>query len=69
MTINDLRSTIVCFSEIRVWDDNEPKELINPTPLYTGTIENLNSDNPVANEKINNIMVMSSVLVFFVDHK
>ena len=65
--INDLRPIISRTTAIRVWDNSQPKELINPKALYEGNISNLSTNDKVSSKPIVEMMSVSGVLVFFIE--
>lgn len=69
MTINDLRLIIAPHKEIRVWDNNQPKELINPKVLFSGSLSDLAFTEKIAKEIIIEMTPISNVLVFYINHK
>ena len=52
---------------IRVWDNSQPKELINPKALYEGNISNLSTNDKVSSKPIVEMMSINGVLVFFIE--
>lgn len=68
-TINDLRLILSNSTDIRIWNNNDPRELINPTPIFEGKIEELPFTNVIAKETIVTMLCISNVLVIFVNHK
>lgn len=69
MSINDLRSIILPRTSIRVWDNNQPKELINPKVLFFGYISDLAFTEKIAKETVVDMLPVSNVLVFFINHE
>ena len=69
LTINDLRLIIPPYRDIRVWDNNQPKELINPKVLFSGNLSDLAFTDKLAKETIIEMLPISNVLVFYVNHK
>ena len=69
MTINDLRLIIPSSREIRIWDVNESKELINPKVLFSGNLSELAFTENIAKETIIEMLPISNVLVFYINHK
>ena len=69
MTINDLRLIIAPHKAIRVWDNNQPKELVNPKVLFSGDLSDLAFTEKIAKETIVEMAPISNVLVFYIDHK
>lgn len=67
--VNDLRLIIAPYKEIRIWDNNQPKELINPKVLFSGTLSDLAFTERIAKENIIEMFPISNVLVFFINHK
>lgn len=67
-TINDLRPIFSSNIHIRVWNDNDPKELVNPSSLFEGRLDELSPTNVIATETIITALCISNVLVFFVNH-
>lgn len=67
--INNLRPIIESYRQIRVWDNNQPKELINPKILFSGCISDLPSDEIIAKETIIEMIPISNVLVFYINHE
>ena len=67
-TINDLRLILSNNTDIRVWNNNDPKELLNPTPLFEGKLDELSFTDIIAKETIVRTLCISNVLVFFVNH-
>lgn len=65
--INDLRPIINPITTIRVWDNSQAKELINPKALYEGNINNLSSNHKICSNPIVEMMSISGVLVFFIE--
>ena len=69
MSINDLRLIIAPYKSIRIWDNNQPRELINPKVLFSGNLSDLASTEKIAKETIIEMTPISNVLVFYIDHK
>lgn len=69
MTINDLRLIIAPYRAIRVWDNNQPKELINPKVLFSGNLSDLAFTEKIAKETIIEMTPISNILVFYINHK
>ena len=67
--INNLRTIIEPYKQIRVWDNNQPKELINPKVLFSGCISDLPSNETIAKETIIEMIPISNVLVFYINHE
>ena len=67
--INDLRLILDPYRQIRVWDNNQPKELINPKVLFSGVLSDLKFTEAIAKEAIVEMLPISNVLVFFINHK
>ena len=65
--INDLRPIISQITTIRVWDNSQAKELINPKTLYEGNINNLSANHKICSNPIVEMMSISGVLVFFIE--
>ena len=65
--INDLRPIISPITTIRVWDNSQAKELINPKALYEGNINNLSANHKICSNPIVEMMSISGVLVFFIE--
>ena len=69
MCINDLREIVQEETTyIRVWDDNRPKNLLNPVTLFMGRIADLPVADKVATADIVTMLPISNVLVFFIDY-
>ena len=69
MTINDLRPIIAPYKTIRIWDNNQSKELINPKVLFSGSLSDLAFTEKIAKETIIEMTPISNVLVFYINHK
>ena len=69
MTINDLRLIIAPYKTIRIWDNNQPKELINPKVLFSGTFSDLALTEKIAKETIIEMTPISNILVFYINHE
>ena len=69
MTINDLRLIIAPNKTIRVWDNNQPKTLVNPKVLFSGDLSDLAFTEKIAKETIIEMTPISNVLAFYIDHK
>ena len=67
-TINDLRLILSNNTNIRVWNNNDSKEMLNPTPLFEGKLDELSFTDVIAKETIVRTLCISNVLVFFVNH-
>lgn len=67
--INDIRLIVDSFIHITVQDNNQPKELLNPTVLYKGRLEDLTFNDIVAKETIVQMMPWDSELIIFINHK
>lgn len=68
-TINDLRLILSNSTDVRIWNNNDPKELTNPTPIFEGKLEELSFTNVIAKETVVRMLCISNVLVIFVNHK
>lgn len=67
-TINDLRLILSSNTNIRVWNNNDSKELLSPTPLFEGKLDELFFTDIIAEETIVRTLCISNVLVFFINH-
>lgn len=68
-TINDLRPILLNNTDIRIWNNNDSKELWNPTPLFEGKLDELSFTDVIAKETVVKTLCISNVLVFFVNHR
>lgn len=69
MTINDLRLIIAPYKTIRIWDNNQPKELINPKVLFSGSLSDLAFTEKITKETIIEMTPVSNILVFYINHE
>lgn len=67
-TINDLRLILQNSADIRVWNNNDSRDLFDPTPLFEGKLDELSFTNIIAKETVVRTICISNVLVFFVNH-
>ena len=67
-TINDLRLILSNNTDIRVWNNNDPKELLNPTPLFEGKLDELSFTDVIAKETIIIIQQELTFLNYFLKY-